>query len=116
MGQRIETRLYAIFEGLIRAKYTAASENTQMLQATNLDLQVLRMLTRLAHELKMLPHKSHEYAARETNEIGGPRLSDRYRSIRHATHLSAVLRGFSGPGTVAMTAPRPWSMRCPHDV
>ena len=70
LGQRIETRLYGIFEGLIRAKYAAGPEKTHALETANLDIEVLRMLTRLAHELHMLPHKSHEYAVQEMNEIG----------------------------------------------
>ena len=70
LGQRIETRLYAIFEGLIRAKYTSGAQKPRELASVNLDLEILRMLSRLGHELKMLPHKSHEYAVREMDEIG----------------------------------------------
>ena len=70
LGQCIESRLYSIFEGMIRARYTGSPAKAQELAAVNLDLETLRMLTRLAHELKMLPHKSHEQAAREIDEIG----------------------------------------------
>ena len=47
LGQRIETRLYVIFEGLIRAKYTARPDKARELAAVNLDLEILRMLSRL---------------------------------------------------------------------
>jgi hypothetical protein len=70
LGQRIEKQLYSIFEGLIRAKYAGSPAKVQELAAVNLDLEILRMLARLAHELKMLPHKSHAYAAREMSDIG----------------------------------------------
>ena len=70
LGQRIEAHLYGIFEELIRAKYAAGPKKTRGLEVANRDLEVLRLLTRLAHELKLLPHKSHEYAIREMNEIG----------------------------------------------
>ena len=70
LGQRIEAQLYGIFEELIRAKYGAGPKKARGLEGANRDLEVLRLLTRLAHELKLLPHKSHEYAIREMNEIG----------------------------------------------
>ncbi|MBN1347375.1 MAG: diversity-generating retroelement protein Avd [Phycisphaerae bacterium] len=70
LGQRIEGRLYAVLEGLIRAKYTAGAAKWQELSAVSLDLEILRLLARLADELAVLPHKSHEHAVREMNEIG----------------------------------------------
>lgn len=70
LGQRIENVLYSILEGLIRAKYCAGPSKIGYLADTNLNLEILRMLCRLSHEMTMLPHSSHEYAVRETNEIG----------------------------------------------
>ena len=70
LGQQIEQRLYAVFDGLLRAKYAAVTDKCEALQGVNLDLEALRLLCRLAHELGMLPHKSQEYAAREMIEIG----------------------------------------------
>ncbi|MCK6484023.1 MAG: diversity-generating retroelement protein Avd [Phycisphaerae bacterium] len=70
LGQRIESRLYDVLEQLICAKYAQGGFKAGALEAVNLDLEVLRFLSRLAHEQALLPHKSHEYAARELNEIG----------------------------------------------
>lgn len=70
LGQRIESRLYDVMEQLIRAKYAPRGAKLPHLSAINLDLEVLRFLCRLADVLALLPHKSHEYAARELNEIG----------------------------------------------
>ena len=70
LGQRIEDRLYGVLEGLVEAQYSPAQRKRERLLRVNLDLEILRMLTRLAHELTLLPHKSHEYAAEEMNEIG----------------------------------------------
>ena len=70
LGQRIETRLYGVFEGLVRAKYAGGADKIAALAAVNEELEVVRMLTRLAHELALLSHKSQEYAAREMIEIG----------------------------------------------
>lgn len=88
LGQRIEARLYSVFESLIRARYASSPAKAQELAAVNLDLETLRMLTRLAHELQMLPHKSHEYAVREMNEIGkmvGGWLKQQERRRRSST-------------------------------
>lgn len=68
--RRIECHLYAVFEGLIRAKYSGASAKADDLEAVNLELEMLRLLCRLADELAILPHRPHEYASRELNEIG----------------------------------------------
>jgi hypothetical protein len=70
LGQRLETRLYDVFEALVHAKYATAHDKAADLAAVNLELEVVRMLSRLSHELGFLPNKSYEYAAREINEIG----------------------------------------------
>ncbi|GMU38972.1 MAG: diversity-generating retroelement protein Avd [Phycisphaerae bacterium] len=70
LGQRVETTLYALFEGLIRACYAPAGGKAGELSEVNLKLEILRMHSRLANELTLLPHKSYEYASREIDEIG----------------------------------------------
>jgi len=70
LGQRIEARLFTVYESLIQAKFAGAQAKSGVLAAVNLDLETLRMLTRLAHDMKMLPNKSYEYAGREVTEIG----------------------------------------------
>ena len=70
LGQRIETTLYGVFEGLIRARYCSAEARVAQLNDLNLQLEILRMHSRLADELAMLPHSSYEFASREINEIG----------------------------------------------
>jgi len=70
LGQRIESTLYAVFEGLVRARYAARAEKAAALSEVNLRLETLRMYSRLAHDMAMLPHNSYEFAARATDEIG----------------------------------------------
>lgn len=70
LGQRIETTLYGVFEGLIRARYCPPDARVAELHDLNLKLEILRMHSRLAHDLAMLPHSSYEFASREINEIG----------------------------------------------
>lgn len=70
LGQRIEEKLYQVLEGLIHAKYGEGAGKIETLRTVNLELEVLRINCRLAHEMNMIPHKSHEYAVRELIEIG----------------------------------------------
>ena len=88
LGQRIEARLYGVFEGLVQAKYAAGPEKIRTLETANLDLEVLRMLTRLGHELQMLPHKSHGYAAAEINEIG--KMVGSWLKQQRSQHRSSI--------------------------
>ena len=70
LGKRIEDQLYGVFEAVTRAQYSRGEDKCRLLEAANLDLEILRFLCRMAHELRMLPHGSHEYAVRELDEIG----------------------------------------------
>lgn len=70
LGARIENTLFSIMEGLIRAKYGDSKVKLDVLPTVNIELEILRMHVRLAHEMAALPHKSHEFAIREMNEIG----------------------------------------------
>lgn len=70
LGARLEQNLYAVLEGLIEARYCLPPDRRGLLDGVNRRIQVVRMFTRLADEMKLLPHKSHEFAARELNEVG----------------------------------------------
>jgi hypothetical protein len=71
LGQAIEQTLYAVLESLLRAKYGAAGAKAEYLGEANVQLEILRMQCRLAHELAIMSHGSQEYAVRELTEIGG---------------------------------------------
>ena len=49
LGDRIQTTLYDILDGLIRARY--AREKIDMLESLNVELAVLRYQTRLCQDL-----------------------------------------------------------------
>lgn len=70
LGARLEQNLYAVLEGLIEARYSTPQNRGTLLDGVNRRIQVVRMFTRLADEMQLLPHKSHAFAARELNEIG----------------------------------------------
>lgn len=65
---RIETRALSILEGVVCARYTP--ERRAILEQVNLDLEVLRVLIRLAHAERCLNTAAYEYSARELHESG----------------------------------------------
>jgi hypothetical protein len=93
--EKIERQALAVLEGLIRARY--ARQRTAMLDAVNVDLEVLRFLLRIAHDLWALPTKSYGEACGRLldigKQIGGSRKSgaNRVGSMRHA--VPSPLRG-----------------------
>ena len=69
LGMTIETRLQAILSKLLEAKY--AREKRDLLAHVNIELETLRFQLRLARDLRALPVKSHGFAARQMESIGG---------------------------------------------
>ncbi len=70
LGKRIEDELYDVMKGLVSARYASPNRRSERLSSTNERLQMVRLLTRLANEIGLLPHKSYEHSARELLEIG----------------------------------------------
>lgn len=68
LGEKIERLTLHILEGLIRARYD--SDRGPILDDVNVDLEVLRHLIRVAHDLKALPTKAYGDAAKQLMDIG----------------------------------------------
>ncbi len=68
LGVAMENRLQTILALLLRAKYSRLK--TEPLSQANLELEVLRFQLRAAKDLKVLPTKSHGFAANSTASIG----------------------------------------------
>ena len=68
LGVSIEDRLQKLLGLFLRAKYSR--DKTDVLNEANLELEILRFQMRLAKDLKVLPVKSHGYAAKLTKSIG----------------------------------------------
>ncbi len=67
-ADRINNLALDIAEELVEARY---SRNKQpLLRRINLRLEKLRILLRLSHRMKYLPHQGYEHAARNLNEVG----------------------------------------------
>ena len=67
-ADRINNLALDIVEDLVEARYSRDKQHH--LQRINLRLEKLRMLLRLCHRLKYLPHQGYEHAMRALNEIG----------------------------------------------
>ena len=88
LGDRIQTTALDVLEALIEATYTR--DRRGHLARANLGLEKLRVLFRLAAELKHLDLRRYEYAARSIDEIG--RLVGGWAKA-HATHENGAQHG-----------------------
>jgi hypothetical protein len=68
LGDRIQSTALDVLEALIEATYTR--DRRGHLARANLGLEKLRVLFRLATELRHLDPRRYEYAARSIDEIG----------------------------------------------
>lgn len=68
LGDRLLNTALDVLDGLIEATYTRQAQ--AILQQTNLRLEKLRFLFRLAMELHLLDPRRYEFAARAVNEVG----------------------------------------------
>jgi len=68
LGDRIQHTALDVLEGLIEA--TFSRNRKQTLDGVNIRLDKLRILLRLAHDLRFLDLRRYEHAARAIDEIG----------------------------------------------
>jgi hypothetical protein len=68
LGDRMQSAALDIIEGLVEATFTR--NRLPVLRAVNLELEKLRLLFRLAADLKFLDPRRYEHAARAIDEIG----------------------------------------------
>lgn len=80
IGDRIQTAALDVMEHLIEAAYTR--DKQAILNRTNLQLEKLRYLFRLAFDLRMMDMRRYEFAARALDEIG--RMVGGWRKASHA--------------------------------
>ncbi|MCP4749553.1 MAG: diversity-generating retroelement protein Avd, partial [Proteobacteria bacterium] len=67
-SQRMENLALDIVEDLIQARYSR--KKTDLLKGINLNLEKLRILIRICHEMRYLSGSQYEYASRQINEAG----------------------------------------------
>ncbi len=67
-ADRIDNLALDIAEDLVEARYSRDKQS--ILRRVNLRLEKLRILLRLCHRLKYLPHQGYEHASRSINEVG----------------------------------------------
>jgi hypothetical protein len=84
LGERIETGLLEVLELLVEAAYTRNKDTP--LRRSNLKLEVVRHLWRLAHELKVTATRQYEHGARLIDDLG--RQIGGWLRSQHSTGLS----------------------------
>ncbi len=67
-SDRIENLALDIAEDLVEARYSR--DKKTILYRINLRLEKLRILLRLCHSLRYLPHQAYEHASKAINEVG----------------------------------------------
>ncbi|MFZ4702991.1 MAG: diversity-generating retroelement protein Avd [Candidatus Methylumidiphilus sp.] len=67
-SDRIENLALDIAEDLVEARYSRDKQT--ILRRINLRLEKLRILLRLCHSLRYLPHQGYEHASKSINEVG----------------------------------------------
>jgi hypothetical protein len=67
-SNRIDNLALDVVEDLVEARYIR--DKTLVLRRANLRLERMRILLRLAHELRILNHDGHEHAAKAMAEVG----------------------------------------------
>lgn len=65
---RIENLALDVIEGIIEARYSG--EKKAILRRIDLDLEKLRVLLRMCHDLRHLDSTGYEFASRQINEAG----------------------------------------------
>ena len=80
LGDRIQATALDVLEGLIEATYTR--DRAAHLARVNLRLEKLRILFRLAKDLRLLDPRRYEVSAREIDEIG--RMVGGWMKANHA--------------------------------
>jgi len=65
---RIENLALDIIEGIVDSRYSG--EKKAILRRIDLDLEKLRVLLRMCHDLRILDGKGYEFASRQINETG----------------------------------------------
>lgn len=68
LGDRLQSTAMDVLERLIEATYTR--NRGPMLAQANLGIEKLRVMVRLATELKHFDHRRYEHAARTLDDIG----------------------------------------------
>lgn len=67
-SSRIDDLALDILVGVVEARYSG--DKLDILKRVNLDLEKLRVLLRMCHDLGYLDHKGYEHAARRVDEAG----------------------------------------------
>jgi four helix bundle protein len=67
-ADRINNLALDIVENLVEARYSR--DKRAVLAAVNLKLEKLRILLRICHRLRYLPHQHYERAMRQLNQTG----------------------------------------------
>jgi len=93
LGDRIQSAALDVLCLLIEANYTQGRAG--LLRSANLELEKLRYLVRLAHDLRYLNGRRYQHAAERIDEVG--RLVGGWAKVDGAGGRPSARRGSQGP-------------------
>lgn len=67
-SNRIDNLALDVIEGIIEARYSGKKKD--ILRRIDLDIEKIRILLRMCHDLQYLDTKGYEFASRKINEAG----------------------------------------------
>ena len=68
LGERVENKLFSLLELLIDAQYSKDKAN--VLKRANLEIEQLRHLFRLCHDLRLINIKTYELSSKYLMDVG----------------------------------------------
>lgn len=70
IADKIETQLLNTLDRLVEAYYQAPAKKKEILYNVNIELEKVRFLVRLSHDLRLLSPNQYKQISEKTNEIG----------------------------------------------
>jgi len=70
LADRIQTKTLEVLEYLIEGYYRPHPEKIEPLRKVNLELEKLRYLVRLSHDLRLFSHQKYGVISEKVNEVG----------------------------------------------
>jgi hypothetical protein len=70
LGDRVEVRILEVLENIILAYYSPRAEKGPILQRVNIQLEQLRYLVRLLHDMQYISHDKYGHVAQAIDEVG----------------------------------------------
>lgn len=70
VGDRIQTKILDVLDTFVEAYYSPKVQKLPLLKSANIELEQLRYLIRMMHDLKLINHEKYGDISEKIDEIG----------------------------------------------